>query len=254
MWRIVRITILSVILVIVAGLSWSDRFRTTRWSDTLWIGLFPVNGDGGAAADGYMASLTAVAFVDVEEFFAREADAFGVGIERPVRLDLHPPVGERPPELAPGAGPLERMWWSLRLRYYTWRMAGDTLADIRVFVLFHDPGRIGPVPDSHGLQEGLLGVVYAYATPAMAAQNNIVIAHETLHALGASDKYDPVTRLPLYPDGYGDPDAEPRHPQRLAEIMAVRLALSPTEAEMPPNLTGVVVGPATAAEINWIDE
>ncbi|GMW06565.1 MAG: hypothetical protein QY320_06125 [Gammaproteobacteria bacterium] len=254
MWRAVRITILSVILVIVAGLSWGDRFRTTRWSDSLWIGLFPVNGDDSAAAADYMASLGTADFADIEAFFAREARTFGVALERPVRVDLHPPVGERPPQLAPGAGPVDRLWWSLRLRYYTWRMAGDTLADIRVFVLFHDPDRSGPVPDSHGLQEGLLGVVYAYATPRMAPQNNIVITHEALHALGASDKYDPATRLPLFPSGYGEPDAEPRYPQRFAEVMAVRRALTPTEAEMPPDLGSVVVGTATAAEINWIDD
>jgi hypothetical protein len=86
----------------------------------------------------------------------------------------------------------------------------------------------------------------------MAAQNNIVVAHEVLHTLGASDKYDPASNLPLFPEGYGEPQAEPRYPQRLAEIMAVRRAMAPTEAAMPDALDQVVVGPATAAEINWL--
>lgn len=252
MWRIVRTSILLIILIIAAGVTWGDRFRTTRWSDTLWIGVFPFNGDNRPATDRYLAALAREQFADIEEFFAREADAYGVEIERPVRMELYPPVAEPPPMRAPDAGPFEHLWWNLRLRYYTWRMAGDTLADVRVFVLYHDPEQTGAVPDSLGLQKGLVGVVYAYATADMEGENSIVIAHEALHTLGATDKYDPTNNQPLFPDGYGEPDAEPRYPQRLAEIMAVRAALAPTEARMPASLADVVVGPMTAAEINWI--
>jgi hypothetical protein len=85
----------------------------------------------------------------------------------------------------------------------------------------------------------------------MAGQNNIVIAHETLHTVGATDKYDLETGAPIYPGGYAEPDAEPRFPQRYAEIMAGQRALSEREREMPAELSHVVVGPATAGEIGW---
>jgi len=49
------------------------------------------------------------------------------------------------------------------MRAYAWRQASDTLADIRLFVLYHDPEHTYAVPHSLGLQKGLLGVVYAYA-------------------------------------------------------------------------------------------
>ena len=35
----------------------------------------------------------------------------------------------------------------------------------------------------------------------MTGPNNVVIAHELLHTVGATDKYDPVTDAPRIPDG-----------------------------------------------------
>lgn len=252
MWRVIRIGMLLIVLIVVAGVTWGDRLRTTAWTDTLWIGVFPVDGDGRPATRRYIEALGPGHFTGIERFFEREAAAYGIDIERPVRVELYPPVSEAPPPLAAQAGVVDHALWSLRARWYAWRMAGGEIADVRVFVLYHDPEREDEVPHSVGLQKGLLGVVYAYAEDAMNGANNIVIAHEVLHALGATDKYDPASNLPLYPDGYADPQAEPRHPQQAAEIMAGRVALSPTEAQMPENLAGVVVGEATAREINWI--
>jgi hypothetical protein len=101
------------------------------------------------------------------------------------------------------------------------------------------------------LQKGLVGVVHAYADEGQDGGNQIVIAHEFLHTVGATDKYDPRTLEPVYPDGYGEPDAEPRYPQTFAEIMAGRRALAPGDMEMPTDFGGVLIGPTTAAEINW---
>jgi hypothetical protein len=107
------------------------------------------------------------------------------------------------------------------------------------------------VPDSHGLQKGLVGVVHAFAVKEMAGSNNIVIAHELLHTLGASDKYQPATGAPEFPSGYGDPDQKPLYPQLNAEVMAVQRAMTANQFEMPVSLRNVVVGPVTAGEIRW---
>lgn len=253
MWRALRITILSIALVVAAGVTWGDRLRTTAWTDTLWIGVYPVDGDGRPATAEYLAGLAPGDFADIEEFFAREAEAHGVAIGHPVRVELYPPVVDRPPLLAPDAGALGRVAWSLELRWYAWRAASGTLADVRVFVIFHDPAAATRVPHSVGLQKGLVGVVYAWADASMTEQNSIVIAHEVLHTLGATDKYDPASGLPVFPDGYADPSADPRYPQPGAEIMAGRTALAPDEAEMPARLADTVVGERTAAEINWLE-
>jgi hypothetical protein len=254
MWRRIRIAVLLLVLFAVAAGTLMDRLRTTGWDHTLWVGIFPVNGDGRTATARYIASLEGEQFASIEQFFREEANAYGVKLDRPVRIELYPQVADMPPRLEPGAGPLSSIWWSLKVRYYTWRIAGNTLADIRVFVLYHDPERTLAVPHSLGLQKGLLGIVYAYADRRMDPTNSIVVAHEVLHTLGATDKYDPATDLPAFPEGYGDPEADPRYPQQFAEIMAGRTAVSPAAAKMPASLDEVVVGHRTAAEINWIDD
>jgi hypothetical protein len=102
------------------------------------------------------------------------------------------------------------------------------------------------------MQKGLLGVVHTFAQRSMAGSNSIVIAHELLHTLGATDKYDPASGAPLFPIGFAEPDRNPRYPQEKAEIMAGRRAVSAQDAEMPETLRAVMIGPATAAEIRWI--
>jgi hypothetical protein len=85
----------------------------------------------------------------------------------------------------------------------------------------------------------------------MEKQNNVVITHEFLHTLGATDHYDLATDQPVYPDGYADPDLKPLLPQHLAEIMAGRIPMSQSEAVPPESLDDVLIGNKTAKEINW---
>ena len=121
-----------------------------------------------------------------------------------------------------------------------------------MFVLFHDPALTPTVPHSLGLTKGLIGVVYAFAAPIMNGANEVVVAHELLHTLGATDKYDDANDAPRFPDGYGDPRQQPLYPQATAELMAGRRMLGPTRWEQPSDLAEVVIGPATAREIRWL--
>jgi hypothetical protein len=107
------------------------------------------------------------------------------------------------------------------------------------------------VPHSLGIEKGLIGVVNAFAVEAMDGGNDMVIAHELLHTLGATDKYDPINDAPVFPDGYGNPRQSPLYPQKFAELMAGRRMLSATSWEQPSSLDEVVIGPATAIEIRW---
>jgi hypothetical protein len=253
-WKVIRISVLLLVLAVVTANAWLDRINTTSWDESLWVGIFPMNADGSAAADRYVRSLTPEDFAGLEAFFAEETGRYGMTVDRPVRVELYPSPGELPPELPPNANTLQIMWWSMKMRLFARSAAnvpGRTPSRIRIFVLYHDPAVNEPVPHSLGLQKGLIGVVHAYADAQMAGQNNIVIAHETLHTVGATDKYDLETGAPIYPGGYAEPDAEPRFPQRYAEIMAGQRALSEREREMPAELSHVVVGPATAGEIGW---
>ena len=81
--------------------------------------------------------------------------------------------------------------------------------------------------------------------------NQIVMAHELLHTLGATDKYDLGTNLPIFPHGYASPTLQPLYPQRSAELMGGRIPLDERTAEMPSGINRTLVGPTTAAEIGW---
>src|SRR5690349_7923504 len=254
-WRNVRIAILLLILAVAAWSTLYDRLSTTDWDETLTIGIFPIDESGNAVARDYIARLSEDRIADVEEFLNQEAHEYGIGIARPVRVELYPPVVERPPERAADSNVFQNMWWSLKLRMYARRASrasGKPPPQIRIFVIYHDPNFTKSVPHSVGVQKGLVGVVHAFADAAMTRGNSVVIAHEILHTAGATDKYDPATLAPLYPTGYAEPDKKPLLPQPFAEIMAGRRAVDDNNFEMPESLDRVVVGEATAREIRWI--
>lgn len=253
MWRNIRVLILLLILLWAATHTWFDRVRSTGWKQPLWVGIFPVNADGSAAAQEYIDALETREFADIGDFMAREAHRYGKELAEPVHIVLYPQVKQLPPQLDRGEGLIGTVWWSLKLRWFAWREATVSRAAprVRLFVLYHDPTTLHTVPDSHGMQKGLIGVVHAFALRPMAGSNNIVITHELLHTLGATDKYDPSTGAPLFPIGFADPTRQPLYPQDEAEIMAGRRALSAQDAQMPAALSAVVVGPATATEIRW---
>src|SRR5690606_4118315 len=124
-------------------------------------------------------------------------------------------------------------------------------ADIVVFAQYHD-GDAEPVLDrSLALEKGLVAVANLFADAGARGANQVVLAHEILHTLGATDKYDPATNLPRYPDGFAAPHADPLYPQQRAELMAGRIALGRREAAIPDSLREPVIGPATALEIGW---
>jgi hypothetical protein len=253
-WRNIRILILLLVLLWAAVHTWFEQSGSTGWKQPLWVGIFPVNADGTAAAQSYIDGLETQQFADIEDFMQREAHRYAKPLAEPVHMVLYPQVKKLPPKLERGDGLLGTIAWSLKLRWYGWRNAdthGKAPPRIRMFVLYHDPSTLQAVPDSHGMQKGLIGVVHAFAQRPMAGSNNIVITHELLHTLGATDKYDPDTGGPLFPNGFGDPERKPLYPQDDAEIMAGRRALSPTDAQLPDSLRDVVVGPATALEIRW---
>jgi hypothetical protein len=94
-------------------------------------------------------------------------------------------------------------------------------------------------------------VVYAFAVPEMNGENDVVIAHELLHTVGATDKYNSTDDAPSFPDGYGDAAQQPLYPQLTAELMAGRRAIAPDKSSQALSLDEVVIGPATALEIRW---
>jgi len=106
---------------------------------------------------------------------------------------------------------------------------------------------------SLGLDKGLTAVIHAFASIDQDQQNNIVIAHELLHTVGATDKYA-ADNSALFSTGYADPEQSPLYPQTKAEIMVSRIPLSETGMRMADSLSECVIGEQTAKEINWLQE
>lgn len=254
MWRNIRIAILLLILLFVALNTYFDRVYSTDWDIPLRVAVYPINADGSAKSERFIGQLAADHFIAIESFFDAEAREHGLQMERPVRILMGAPLRELPPSVAPNAGALSIAWWSLKTRHWAWRNAENPNGvppDIKLFLLYHDPERSPALPHSIGMQKGLLGIVNLFADREMMGSNDTVIAHELLHTLGASDKYDLRTTLPLHPIGYAEPDRQPLHPQQYAELMGGRIPVSSAHSEIPESLRQVLIGPQTAAEIGW---
>jgi len=253
MFRLIRITVLLYVLLIVAMTTWSTRARNADWNDPLWVVIYPVNGERSSKIDDYIRGLSAAQFHPIEAMMREQAAAWGVPIEQPIKMKLAAALDSLPPPPPASSNPLAVAYWSLRLRLWAWR--NDTFdgpADIRLFAVYYDPDKRAMLAHSLGLQKGFLGVVNGYGDPEYAGTNNVVLAHEMLHTLGASDKYNPRTNQARFPDGFAEPERSPLYPQRRAELMAGRIPVSNSESRMPDKLSETMVGPSTALEIGWI--
>jgi len=254
MFKAIRITILLVILVIVGLNTWLSRLRSTDWDINLGVVIYPINADNSAATAHYIAGLDREAFQPLTKFIALEGAEYHLALADPVNVELAHEVKSLPPAAPFGGSRLEIMLWSLKMRWWAWRADNyPGPGNIKIFILYYDPEQYKQLDHSFGLQKGLVGVVKAFADQQLAASNNVIITHEFLHTLGATDKYDPVSGLPLFPDGYAEPDKKPLYPQDQAEIMGGKIPISEREATMPDRLGLSVIGPATAREIGWPD-
>lgn len=251
-FRRIRILILLGMLLGAVSLTWLEQWMVRSWAAPLAVELTPINGDGSAAAAATLARLRGEDFADIEHFLRRETARYGVPVAPAMRLTLTPPLSQAPPAPPASGNVLAAMAWSLRLRLWVYRQSGQWLPQIgtiKLFVLYHAPHEGQPLQHSLGLQKGLIGVVHAFADSRQRAQNNIVIAHELLHTLGATDKYG-AGGMPVFPDGVADPSRGPGAPQSMAEIMAGRFVTASGVLVMPDSLEQCVIGAKTAHEIN----
>jgi hypothetical protein len=256
MFKFLRIAILLLILATIAQEAWLSRSRAVSWQDPLRVAIYPIKGDDSAAAATYVRGLGPNTFASIEAFFDEEAKRHGLTTTRPVAITVAPPVAVQPPQPPRDGSILQNIAWSLKMRWWVWR--NDTLPgakpQVRLFVLFFDPASHDQLPHSVGIQRGMLGLINAFATNGMSGSNAVIIAHELLHTLGATDKYAPGTNLPRYPDGYAEPERTPLHPQTFAEIMGGRIPVTESRADIPESLGLTVIGQATATEIGWRKE
>lgn len=250
----IRVLFLLSCLLIVGFVSAHQRVYTRNWNQTLEAVIYPINGDGHLATDRYIQSLDNDDFSIINRWAEREAQRYQLPLPTPFNVRLGESIQTLPPAYPEEANSMDVLLWSLRFRYWAWRETPDagSLTRIRMFVVYQTGEDSVPLQHSLGLQKGLMGLVFAYSLDKQTAQNNIVIAHELLHTVGAVDKYNSAGG-PLMHIGYANPYRTPLYPQRNAEIMAGRIPTGPGRSYMAESLRSVIVNSYTASEINWID-
>ena len=255
MFRFLRIAILLTILLVVAGRQFLIPDRLNSWDKPLWITIYPVLLESDAATRRYAESLSPPMFTAINGFLKQQASRYGYTLEQPVMIQLAQPMTAVPPELPRESSGLKVAIWSLQMRWWAWRYGRQkdlAPAEVKMFVLYQKsrPGEL--LERSVGIRNAAYGIVNAVASRQMAARNHVVITHELLHILGATDKYDLSTGQPLAPDGLANPAQLPRYPQQRAEIMAGRIATSAYGWRRPATLQSCVIGAVTAEEIGWL--
>ena len=163
-FKMLRVLILLLVLLVVALRTWQERYLSTRWHDPLYVAIYPIAADDSPVTRAYLAHLDDDSFKPIDRFFAREAQRYHLDTNEPFRTRLQPELQDRPPQRAADDGLLATALWSLRLRYWVWHTTRHAREpqDIRMFVLYHDPALTPTVPHSLGLTKGLIGVVYAF--------------------------------------------------------------------------------------------
>lgn len=250
----IRLLVLLSCLVVVGFTALHQRVYSRNWNQTLNAVVYPINGDGYLATDSYIKDLDSDDFAIINRWGEREAERYSLPLPVPFKVTLGDQISVLPPAFPDRANAVKVLIWGLRFRLWAWRNTPDDggLTRVRMFVVYQTGEDNQALQHSLGMQKGLMGLVYAYSLRHQTAQNNIVIAHELLHTVGAVDKYNSYGG-PLMGVGYANANRIPLYPQRNAEIMAGRIPTSASRSYMAESLRSVIINSYTAREINWID-
>ena len=250
----IRIVLLLVTLIGFSLLAAHQKAFTRNWSQPLEVSVFPINADGQIATAEYIDGLSDKTFNIINDWGVREAARHKLALNAPFNVRLGAQINEIPPPFPIDNNPIDVVMWGLRFRWWAFRNTpddGGKLTRVRLFVMYHKGEPEQTLEHSLGMQKGLMGLVHAFADSNQTEQNNVVIAHEILHTVGAADKYGSVGN-PQFPMGFANPQRTPLFPQRSAEVMAGRIPTSHYSSYMPESLRNVTVNEFTAGEINWI--
>jgi len=258
LFKIIRILILLAVFVAVAFYAKNQKLKSRSWTEPLSVVIYRINGDNNSpVVNEYINDLDDSVFEPVDLFLQQQSEKYKLITKRPTQIRMGPVLTVQPPEAPlPGEGYPAIIWWGLKFRYWTYENALKSDSGMRridVFVLYHEATKGRRLQHSLGLDKGLVAVVHAFAAIEQDQQNNIVIAHEFLHTVGATDKYDADNNA-IFPVGYADPEQSPLYPQTKAEIMVGRVPQSPTNMRMADSLDECVIGEQTAKEILWLPE
>ncbi len=252
----IRVTVLLIALLGFGFVAAHQLVYTRNWNQTLEVTVFPINADGHLATAKYIDALSDNSYRIINEWGVREATRHNLTLAQPFNVRLGDTITQRPPAFPQDGTPADVLLWGLRFRWWAFRNTpddGGSLTRVRLFVMYYEGTADQTLAHSLGMQKGLMGLVHAFADRRQTQQNNVIIAHEILHTVGARDKYD-ASGNPQFPIGYARPHREPLFPQRNAEIMSGRIPTSFWNSYMAESLRSVTINPFTAREINWVTD
>lgn len=252
MWKKIRIFILLVILAVVIIQSLQDK-ADLNWKNSFYVAVYPVNVENNPSVEQYIQHLTVADFAEATDFINSEAKRYGIPLYRPINIVLGKPISQLPPAPPVNGGIFKVILWSLKLRYFAWKheQPFNVHPQIQLYLLYFDPKQHPRLSHSTALQKGRVGRVNLFGDASYSQQNLVILSHELLHTLGATDKYDFANNMPIFPDGFAYPQQQPLYPQAKAELMGGRIPLSDTKTVIPKDLRQTVVGEMTAREIGW---
>lgn len=222
------------------------------WTAPVCVVLRPVNGDGSTAVKEYLAGLKESAFKPAADFIHSEALTFGVKASKPLSVVLGDEVRRTLPQSPPDLGIAEKFQWAFIMKALTPKIRGVS-DDINVFLVFYDPKSGNTLDSPVTVGAVFISLIELYADGQQQDEHNIVLARELLRMAGATDKINPETGQPLFPDGYAEPGRKPLYPQRYAEIMGGSRPVSQRRSVTPASLDEIIVGYQTAVELKWVD-
>lgn len=251
-----RIAFLLAILAAVVWVAATGRpAPPPDWDEPLKVVIYPYNADGSEVAQRFIAELTLEDFLPVADFFIEQAARYELPLERPFDLALGAQIDDAPMLPPSTRGYLTRVRWGLSVRWWHFRFRDQVnKPDIIVIAHYLDPDSQPEMLHSVAIAEYRVALTRLLASQQdyQNQQSLVIMAHEILHTVGATDLYDPFTRAPRFPEGFADPDQEPTYPQLKAELMAPQIPISPYREVQADYLSDVVIGEKTAREIRWI--
>ncbi|MBK7992324.1 MAG: hypothetical protein IPK14_02595 [Blastocatellia bacterium] len=256
--QIAAFGILLVVLLVSARIYYTDH-RKLDWDRTYNVALVEVVYDSKKDKTRALSiSGRDLLQHSLEKWFESEAKRVYNSNIKPFRFKLLGPVFSQ--ELAPEL-PLtdDNIWTKYKqtstfINYFNNQLletgSNPDDYDIKLYLYIYPADKREDYEKQHsvGTTRGRFGVVFLPVGKQSTGRTLCLIAHEILHTVGASDKYD-ENHFTLFPDGYFEPTK--RYPQEFAEIMSLAFPLSPGKEKDAENLDLSRVGEKTAIEIGW---
>jgi hypothetical protein len=248
----IRVLILLLALVPLTWLAFVEADHRPDWQETMSVVIYPHDASREQTLGAWLDALDIEHYRDIETYMAMQAARYDLPLAQPFSLVLGQPLSRSPPPPPANGSSWQRLRWAAALRWWHLRFDRQGLdPDIVIVARYH--GFNGPANlHSIGMPRPRLALVNLIAHPELDDYNQLKIAHELLHTVGASDLYHPRSGLPDYPAGYAHATQHPLYPQDEAELMAMKIPQAPDQARSALNLAETTIGTLTAREIGWL--